>query len=177
MRERGGIFVDLLAAIGVVVVVLALIFAGCFSNAGASQPHSLGDRASFVAYHGGDDDGGDSYSQREGCGEQGGGCNNRRREDYSGACSKYNCQNFDKSPVDHSFIFAPTICMPGATCYGDSGDKRDDQGGENSPTTSTTARRVVLPTPTTTMLPGDGYRRAVMCLLALPFHCDEEPRR
>jgi hypothetical protein len=75
----------------------------------------------------GRDRGGDSYDQREGCGEQGGGCHNRRDEDYSGAGCKYVCPKFDKSPVHDAFNFAPFICMPGATCYQKDPDKKDDK--------------------------------------------------
>jgi hypothetical protein len=69
----------------------------------------------------GDDGDDDSYTYDEGCGRDGGGCNNRRRENYSGACSKYNCQNFDKSPVQDSFNL--TICVMPGSCTPQNGKK------------------------------------------------------
>lgn len=81
--------------------------------------------APAYAEHGGRG-GDDRYDQREGCGEQGGGCNNERDENYSGAGCKYVCPSFDKSPVHDAFNFSPFVCMPGATCYED-GDKRKDE--------------------------------------------------
>jgi hypothetical protein len=79
------------------------------------------------------DHGGDRYDQREGCGEQGGGCNNEREEDYSGAGCKYVCPTFDKSPVHDAFNFSPFICMPGATCYEDGGKRQPPQEGQQPP--------------------------------------------
>lgn len=78
------------------------------------------------------DDGGDRYGQREGCGKQGGGCNNERDENYSGAGCKYVCPSFDKSPVHDAFNFSPFVCMPGATCYED-GDKRNKKDQPQDP--------------------------------------------
>lgn len=69
---------------------------------------------------------GDRYDQRDGCGEQGGGCNNERDEDYSGAGCKYVCPSFDKSPVHDAFNFSPFVCMPGATCYQKDPDKKEE---------------------------------------------------
>jgi hypothetical protein len=63
------------------------------------------------------------YSQRDGCGESGGGCNNEREENYSGAGCKYVCPSFDKSPVQDSFNVE--VCLPGATCH--FGEKKGDQ--------------------------------------------------
>ena len=97
------------------------------------------------------DHGGDDYRQREGCGEQGGGCNNEREEDYSGAGCKYVCPSFDKSPVHDAFNFSPEICMPGATCYYGDKDKRGQQGQQ----------------PTSEPNPA--------CLVFVPFHCDPKP--
>lgn len=77
-----------------------------------------------------DHDGGDRYDQRDGCGENGGGCHNRREEDYGGAGCKYVCPSFDKSPVHDAFNFSPFICMPGATCYED-GRQRQGEGDGN----------------------------------------------
>lgn len=73
------------------------------------------------------DHGGDRYDQRDGCGENGGGCNNEREEDYEGAGCKYVCPSFDKSPVHDAFNFAPFICMPGATCYQKDPDQNREQ--------------------------------------------------
>lgn len=58
-----------------------------------------------VADHGGDD-----YRYREGCGRDGGGCNNERHEDYTNG-RKYS-PSFEDSPVH----FAPVVCLPGSTC-------------------------------------------------------------
>ena len=80
------------------------------------------------AYEDGDDRG-NGYRSGEDC-RDGGGCHNRRYEDYDGAGCKYICPSFDKSPVHDAFNFSPFVCMPGATCYED-GDKRKNQEGSN----------------------------------------------
>lgn len=65
------------------------------------------------------DDGG--YSAGRDC-RDGGGCNNRRREEYGDNSCKYVCPAFDKSPVQDSFNL--TICvMPGSCTGEEKGDK------------------------------------------------------
>jgi hypothetical protein len=80
-----------------------------------------------------------------------GDCNDQRR------CSGDDCTDnhksfspeFDKSPVDHSFNFSPTICMPGSTCQAGDGEKKDQQP------------------------PKDQKPQAsIGCLVPVPYHCD-----
>jgi hypothetical protein len=97
----------------------ALIVAGALS---------LGLAGPAYADRGGNND---RYDQREGCGEQGGGCNNERHENYEGAGCKYICPTFDKSPVQDSFNFDPQVCLPGATCYFED-RKKGSQGQQPS---------------------------------------------
>ena len=110
--------------------------------------------APAYAYHDGGDDGGGYRSGRD-C-RDGGGCDNERRENYSGAGCKYVCPSFDKSPVQDSFNL--NVCLPGATCYYGE-PKKDGQG--NQP-------------------PKDGQKPSAApspaCLLSLPYHCDEPPK-
>jgi len=131
MKEKGGVGQGVLMTIGAIVVFIMLLFGACAVCVNDDDDNNSLGPITLVAYHHGDD-GGDSYDYDEGCGRDGGGCNNRRREDYQGAGCKYVCPSFDKSPVHDAFNFAPFVCMPGATCYED-GDKRQHQGDEDQP--------------------------------------------
>lgn len=71
--------------------------------------------------YGGYDDGG-GYSAERDC-RDGGGCNNRRREEYGDNSCKYVCPAFDKSPVQDSFNL--TICVMPGSCTGE--EKKGDQ--------------------------------------------------
>lgn len=116
----------------------------------------LGAPAAAWGYHDGDDGGSDSgYRSGQDC-RDGGGCHNRRREDYGDNSCKYACPKFDKSPVQDSFNFAPQVCLPGATCYfGDEKKKGDQPPSEGQqPTAAPPA-----------------------CLVPVPFHCDPKPQR
>lgn len=66
-------------------------------------------------------------SRRDGrCDSREGSCNDQRHcAENEGDCTDNHrsfSPTFDKSPVDHSFNFSPTICLPGSTC-----NTRDDQ--------------------------------------------------
>lgn len=118
VSERGGAIGGLLATIGFIVVVMAILFAVCVSTTGASQ-HSL---APVAAYHDGQEcerqSDCDSQSYDQWRNED----RNRNRNRNRGAFSP---GPFDRSPVD-AFN---NMCMPGATCnYG--------------PTTTTTTGQV-----------------------------------
>lgn len=95
-----------------------------------------------------DQDGGD---YREGCGRDGAGCDNRRREDYNDSGCKYVCPKFDKSPVQDAFNlnFAPSICMPFANCSTPP-EKKDEKKPGQQPT-------------------------GLVCLIPFPYHCDPKP--
>ena len=58
---------------------------------------------------------------------QGGGCGGRKEEDSRyGSCRNF-CPSFDKSPVDHSFNFSPTICVMPGSCTDGKKDGKDGQ--------------------------------------------------
>jgi len=106
--------------------------------------------------------GDDRYDQREGCGEQGGGCNNHREEDYGGAGCKYVCPSFDKSPVHDAFNFSPFVCMPGATCYEDGGKRRSEESAPKDGPGPDERQRAAGPD--------------LLCIVrSLPYHCDPKP--
>lgn len=91
---------------------------------------------------------GDRYDQREGCGEQGGGCNNERHENYGGAGCKYVCPSFDKSPVQDSFNIQ--VCVQPGSCT----DDKKKSGDQAQPASD--------PNPA--------------CLVPFPYHCDPKPK-
>lgn len=72
------------------------------------------------------DYGGGGYSADRDC-RDGGGCNNRRREEYGDNSCKYVCPAFDKSPVQDSFNL--TICVMPGSCTGE-GQKKDGEKKE-----------------------------------------------
>lgn len=96
MNERGGAIYGLLAAIGFVVVLMAIIFAVCMGNAGATQHRSLAPVAS--RYDDGDcqeygdcDDGGDYGGYH---GDYGGGGNGNRGRKGDNQRGDKNCHSF-----------------------------------------------------------------------------------
>lgn len=117
--QRGGAIYGLLAAIGFVVVAMAIVFAVCVSTTGASE-RSL---APVAAYRDGQDCERQSDCDRQSYdGQWSNEDRNRNRNRNRGAFSP---GPFDRSPVD-AFN---NMCMPGATCsYG--------------PTTTTTTGQV-----------------------------------
>lgn len=92
MNERGGVIVGFLAAIGLVVLVMALVFAGCFGTA-SGQPRSLGRSIVLVSYD--DGDGGN-----DGGGYNGGEQDQRRCYRSENCRGSFSPGPFDRSPVD-----------------------------------------------------------------------------
>lgn len=97
----------------------------------------------------------DHYRGDDGNCNREGNCNDQRR------CSGDDCTDnhrsfsptFDKSPVDHSFNFSPTICVMPGSCT--------DKGGKDQP-----------PPKGSQPTSGDDLRCK---LLSLPWHCDPRP--
>lgn len=123
MRERGGAVGNLLAAIGLVVVVMAIIFSVCMSTTGASQPHSL---APAVTRHDDcdsdwDGDCGDGSGYNEGGYGQGrnsgggGGNGNRGRKGDHQRSGRDSCHSFCGNTI--------VIPMPGETTTTTRGDQ------------------------------------------------------
>jgi hypothetical protein len=84
--ERGSVVVGILAAIGLVVVIMGLILGGCFANAGASQVQRRHRQPSCDQ---GYDDGGRNCND----GTQGGGNGNKGRDGDEQRGDK-NCHSF-----------------------------------------------------------------------------------
>lgn len=101
------------ALLGLLALGLVL---GAAPAAGALE---LEHRLVMPADHGGDDGGG--YRSGRDC-RDGGGCNNRRREDYGDGSCKYFCPAFDRSPVEDSFN--PTICVMPGSCSSQGDERR-----------------------------------------------------
>jgi hypothetical protein len=63
---------------------------------------------------------------------------------------------------------------------GNKGRDGDTQRGDKN-CHSLCGNTIIVPSPgettTTTVMAGETPRRAVVCVLALPYHCDEEPSR
>lgn len=125
MRQRGGAVGGLLAAIGFVVVVMAIAFAVCMSTTGASQSRSL---APAVTRH---DDGGDcdwdgdcgdsgynegGYGQGRNSGGGGGNGNRGRKGDHQRS-GRDSCHSFCGNTI--------VIPMPGETTTTTRGDQGD----------------------------------------------------
>lgn len=113
MNERGGAIYGFLAAIGLVVVLIAIVFAGCFANAGASQPRS----APAVERHRQcDDDWGDC--------DQGGGYGNGDRNSKGRDGDSQRGAGHDQC---HSFCGNTVIIpMPGDTTTTTTGQARPE---------------------------------------------------
>lgn len=131
--QRGGAVADIFIAIGVIVVFAAVAGVACGACAsGASPLHGRSAMtttkiaAAPMRYR----------DDRRECGRNGSRCDDGHYQDsHEGGCNNF-CPKFDKSPVDHSFNFDPTICLPGSTCnVGDKGrqpapkDGQDNEGG------------------------------------------------
>lgn len=121
-RERGGAIVGFLAAIGVLVVVMAVFFASCFSSA-SGQTRSLGPAVEHHHRDGGGDRYGDGGGSRGG--DNGDGNDQRRCHRSSGDCrSSFSPGPFKDSPV--------VICMPNS-CNGQDQPGRSGQQPQESP--------------------------------------------
>lgn len=91
-----------------------------------------------------------SYRDGNGrCDGREGTCNDQRHcAENEGDCTDNHrsfSPTFDKSPVDHSFNFSPTICLPGSTCNTGGDDQKKpppDQG--QKPTSLTDPRKLPM---------------------------------
>lgn len=133
-HEKGGAIYGLLAAIGLIVVLMAVFFASCFSNASGQtvgmpsveRHHRDGGGDHRYRHDRGREGDGEEYGNSGSC--QSGGCDNRSRrcERTSGDCrSSFSPGPFKDSPV--------TICLPNS-CNSDGRDRggqgQDPQPGE-----------------------------------------------
>lgn len=125
MRERGGAIGGLLAAIGLLVVLMAIAFAVCVGTTGASQSRSLG-RIHLVSHR--YDDGGDCDWNGD-CGDDYGGNryggegnhNDNRR------CRGDQCRgSFSPGPFDRSPIEMHDVCVS-LDCSGREKKHKDDK--------------------------------------------------
>lgn len=127
MNQRGGAIYGLLAAIGLVVVLLALFFAGCFANAGAQR--SLGPVQ--LVSHERDGCWDDGYDD---CGRGGG----RYRNEYGNRgdqrrCTGDNCRgSFSPGPFDRSPLDFRNACIS-LNCSGRDDNRDRDRRDEPPP--------------------------------------------
>jgi hypothetical protein len=132
-RERGGAVYGLLAAIGFVVVAMAIIFAVCVSTTGAAPTHHSLGRIQLIRHERGGNDCDDS-----GCNDYGNHGNQRR-------CQGDQCRgSFSPGPFDRSPIDFSNSCIS-LDCSGrDKGDKKQPPDQGQKPTSLTDPRK--LPT-------------------------------
>lgn len=123
--ETGGAIYGLLAAIGLMVVLMAVFFASCFSSA-SGQTNSMGP---IVERH--HRDGGDRYGDGGGSrgGDNGDGNDQRRCHGARGDCrGSFSPGPFDRSPVEiHDVCISPNCSNFG---HGGDGQGQDPQAGE-----------------------------------------------